>query len=341
MENGQKNTKKMVTIIAIVLAVLLAVVGLTVWSVHVYRANNDSQPAGMTVVSGESGFGSEPAGDASAAASKNGGSTQSDSQSTTGKQSGTANLSDLGIPEDILGQLTDPNATLPAVTPAEKATDTAVWGSEDEKTSGGTPVKNLSTVQQIVSYFNTAANQVKTGRPALDAKATMRVRENITGTSEAENSSQSYKKGTNLNDVFPVAGQSWSSKLEAKGVKSATCTEKNGKYYIAIFMKDEKNPKPVSSNHGKAFTCYDTEELMDLAAQSGDSEVQAMLKNMSFTTNYSGCKISCVVDAKTGKMLSAKYYTDVTMKISVSKLSVFPISMTMNVTTTQDFTMKW
>ena len=29
------------------------------------------------------------------------------------------------------------------------------------------------------------------------------------------------------------------------------------------------------------------------------------------------------------------------MKISISKLSVFPISMTMNVTTTQAFTMKW
>ena len=40
-------------------------------------------------------------------------------------------------------------------------------------------------------------------------------------------------------------------------------------------MKDEKNPKPVTSNHGKAFTCYDTEELMDLAAQSGDAEAQA------------------------------------------------------------------
>lgn len=340
MENGQKNTKKIIAIIAVVLAVLLAVAGLTIWSYHVYQANNDPTAPGQTDISGESASGSEPAGDESAAA-ESGGSTQSGSKSTTGKRGGAADLPDLSIPEEVLEQLTNPNATLPAVTPAETATDAAVWGAEDEKPSGGTPVKNLSTVQQIVSYFNTAANQVKTGKPALNARATLRVRENITGSSEAENTSQSYQKGTNLNDAFPVAGQSWSSKLEAKGVKSATCSQKDGKYYIAIFMKDEKDPKPLTSNHGKAFTCFDSEELMDMAAQSGDAEAQAMLQNMGFTTNYSGCKISCVVDAKTGKMLSAKYYTNVTMKISVSGLSVIPVSLTMNVTTTQDFSMKW
>lgn len=339
MENGQKNTKKIIAIIAVVLAVLLAIAGLTIWSYHVYRANNDPTAPGQTESGGA--LGSEPAGDEPTTAPKSDGSSQTGAKPATGTQSGSADLSNLGIPDEILGQLTDPNATLPAVTPQETATDAAVWGSGDEKPSGGTPVKNLSTVQQIVAYFNTAANQVKTGKPALAAKATLRVRENITGTSEAENTSQSYPKGANLNDVFPVAGQSWSSRLEAKGVKSAVCSQKDGKYYITIHMNDEKNPKPVTSNHGKAFTCFDTEELMDMATQAGDAEAQAMLKNMSFTTNYSGCKIACVVDAKTGEMLSAKYYTDVTMKISVSKLSVFPISMTVNVATTQDFTMKW
>lgn len=341
MENAQKNTKRIIAVIAVVLAVLLAVAGLTYWSYHVYQANSDPTAPGQTNTGSDSAANSEPAGDVSTPASNAGGSTQSGSKVPSGQQGGTAALSDLGIPDEVLGQLTDPNATLPAITPEETATDAAVWGPADEKPSGGTPVKNLSTVQQIIAYFNTAANQVKTGKPGLTAKATLRVRENITGTSEAENTSQTFQKGTNLNDVFPVAGQSWSSKLEAGGVKSAICSQKDGKYYITIHMKDEKNPKPVTSSHGKAFTCFDTEELMDLATQSGDAEAQKMLKNMSFATNYSGCKIACVVDANTGRMLSAKYYTDVTMKISVSRLAIFPISMTVNVTTTQDFTMKW
>ena len=45
MKTEQKNTKKIVVIIVAVLAILLAVAGLTFWSVHVYRANNDPQPA--------------------------------------------------------------------------------------------------------------------------------------------------------------------------------------------------------------------------------------------------------------------------------------------------------
>ena len=48
MKTEQKNTKKIVVIIVAVLAILLAVAGLTFWSVHVYRANNDPQPSGVT-----------------------------------------------------------------------------------------------------------------------------------------------------------------------------------------------------------------------------------------------------------------------------------------------------
>ena len=51
MKTEQKNTKKIVVIIVAVLAILLAVAGLTFWSVHVYRANNDPQPSGVTAVS--------------------------------------------------------------------------------------------------------------------------------------------------------------------------------------------------------------------------------------------------------------------------------------------------
>ena len=62
METEQKNTKKIVAIIAVVLAVLLAVAGLTIWSVHVYQANHDPQPSGVTESGGASVLSSEPAG---------------------------------------------------------------------------------------------------------------------------------------------------------------------------------------------------------------------------------------------------------------------------------------
>ena len=60
MKTEQKNTKKIVVIIVAVLAILLAVAGLTFWSVHVYRANNDPQPSGVTEGGGESLLGRNP-----------------------------------------------------------------------------------------------------------------------------------------------------------------------------------------------------------------------------------------------------------------------------------------
>ena len=72
MKTEQKNTKKIVVIIVAVLAILLAVAGLTFWSVHVYRANNDPQPSGVTESGGESLLGSKPAGEESHTPSKNG-----------------------------------------------------------------------------------------------------------------------------------------------------------------------------------------------------------------------------------------------------------------------------
>lgn len=331
MENGQRNTKKIVVIIAIVLAVVLVVAGVSIWSYRVYHANQNPAEAASTTGEGVSG------GEAHTTAPGGAGSTtQADGKTLSEAQgSGSGSLSGSEM-EEILGQLTNPNATLPAVTPEETATDAAAWGSDDEKPSGGSPVKELSTAQQIVSYFNTAANKVKTGKPALKSDATMRVRENLTGMSEAENASDSYPKGSNLNDAFPVAGQSWASRLETSGVKSAACSLKDGKYYITIAMKDEENPKPLVSQHGKAFTCFDTDELMQMLEQAGDAEELELLESLRFSTTYSGCKISCVVDAKTGNMLSAKYYTDITMEMTLAGFSI-----QMNVTTTQAFTMDW
>ncbi len=40
---------------------------------------------------------------------KNGNAAQSGSKPTSGKQDGTDSFSDLGIPEEVLGQLTDPD----------------------------------------------------------------------------------------------------------------------------------------------------------------------------------------------------------------------------------------
>lgn len=212
------------------------------------------------------------------------------------------------------------------------------WEPDDEVTTGKQPAPpELKTPAQIVAYFNQAANGVKTGKPGLDVKraTTMTLPGFPGGNIEpgVSNDSATYKKGTNLKNVFPVYGEDWSSKLTANGVKSAVCTQDGGKYKILIALKDEVNPNPKTSAHGQCFGVLDPKELEEAMAGSDGS-----CKNLS--TTYSGSKISAVIDVKTGRMLSAKYYMRMNLRATmVSGAFQMPVNMQMD--DVQEFTMTW
>lgn len=101
MKTEQKNTKKIVVIIVAVLAILLAVAGLTFWSVHVYRANNDPQPSRRYRGRRRSLLAGKPA-ERNPIRRRRTASHSTGSKPTSGKQDGTDSFSDLGIPEEIL-----------------------------------------------------------------------------------------------------------------------------------------------------------------------------------------------------------------------------------------------
>lgn len=212
------------------------------------------------------------------------------------------------------------------------------WNPDDEVTTGKQPAPpELKTPAQVVAYFNMAANGVKTGRPGLDVKrsTTMSLPNFPGGNIEpgVSNDSATYKKGTNLKNVFPVYGEDWSSKLTTKGVKSAVCTQDGGKYKILIALKDETNPDPKTSAHGLSFGVLDPKELESAMAGSDGS-----CKNLSAA--YSGSKISAVIDVKTGKMLSAKYYMHMNLRATmVSGSFQMPVNMQMD--DVQEFIMTW
>lgn len=202
-------------------------------------------------------------------------------------------------------------------------------GSGTTKPSdGGSSEKEKKA--EIVSYFNTAANKVKTGKPALTYTTTGKM--SAFGLSDGFSDDGSTRKGQNLDQRFPVIGQSWASKLPASAVKSAERTLSNGVYTLKITMNDEKDVLNIgNSAHGKVFFFMDTEQLKEMMKESG-LEVERL------TNNFSGSTITCTIDAKTGNMLSATYVSKDKINTYLKDMSE-PLPIQMNIT--QQFKMAW
>lgn len=143
---------------------------------------------------------------------------------------------------------------------------------------------------------------MKTGKPGLKYDLSMSMSLGIPGfPTFDETDSGSVRKGANLNKAFPVAGKSWASQLSYTAVKSATRTLSNGKYTIKIVLNTEKGITNVANSaHGKVFTVMDLNEINDSMQEEG-----MQMKTISNTFHDSS--ITCVVDAKSGNMLSATY----------------------------------
>lgn len=202
-------------------------------------------------------------------------------------------------------------------------------GSGTTKPSGGGSSEKEKKAE-IVSYFNTAANKVKTGKPALTYTTTGKM--SAFGLSDGFSDDGSTRKGQNLDQRFPVIGQSWASKLPASAVKSAERTLSNGVYTLKITMNDEKDVLNIgNSAHGKVFFFMDTEQLKEMMKESG-LEVERL------TNNFSGSTITCTIDAKTGNMLSATYVSKDKINTYLKDMSE-PLPIQMNIT--QQFKMAW
>ena len=206
------------------------------------------------------------------------------------------------------------------------------------KPSGGSSTQPSKA--EIISYFNTAANKVKTGRPQLGYRMALSMNFSIYDQGlpmEDETTEGTIPKGGDLNNAFPVSGKTWASRLSPSAVKSATRTLQDGKYTIQIVMEDEnKVADATGSVHGQAFTVLDLNEFKDAAQEKG-------IDIQNVTNSFRGSTITCVVDAKTGNMLSATYILkdqgSATMQANDIKLFTLPVEIDLTMRT--DYTMVW
>ena len=118
---------------------------------------------------------------------------------------------------------------------------------------------------------------------------------------------------------FPVKGKDWSSKLTAKDVEEATITEKEGKYYIVIDLKDCKDP---AENTG---VCAVMEEV-NLAKVRELADIVTACE-----TEYYDCRIECAIEMDTGNMVYAKYTQPMILNLTAGRVRDMDATFAMSI----------
>lgn len=154
------------------------------------------------------------------------------------------------------------------VAPEETKKNTQGGGSQGGSSTASKP----STKAEIVAYFNKAINDVKpnaksvtrvsetnyrsgniTGVPSIVDKLVGGIDEFVDGQLKKNSKgSETFSNSAAIKANFPVENESWSSKLTANDVASATCTEAGGVYTITIKTVADKASSNVHHGSGHA-----------------------------------------------------------------------------------------
>ena len=210
-----------------------------------------------------------------------------------------------------------------ATTAAETTTAEETETETEEETTEAE--KKPETKEEIVEYFNTAVNKVKT-----DAKSATRNYSKISlagsttlpsalsgilrilggadkflGEQLSKNSKGSETfTGSQIKNTYPVENESWASKLTAADVKTATCTEADGKYTITIITVADGKSANIQHGQGHAPKAFNV--VLPGVVNDNIPGVAASMVGTA-TMNYPSSKAVIVVDKETGHVLTADY----------------------------------
>ena len=244
------------------------------------------------------------------------------------------------VPEAVTDEVTEADTTAAPAddTTAAPADDTtaAVTEAASEATTEATTEaasettteakKAPQTKEEIIAYFNTAVNGVKSGaKSAVHHYSKISLAGSTTlpgvlngvlkllggadkflGDQLAKNSKgkEVFNGSSAIQGRFPVEGESWASKLTESDVKSATCEEKDGKYYITIITLSDG--KTANFQHGQGHVPKAFNAVLPGVVNDNIPGVATSLVGTA-TMNYPSSKASIVVDIETGHVLTADY----------------------------------
>ena len=221
---------------------------------------------------------------------------------------------------------------------SEEKTTEADKTSEEEKTTEEAK-KAPQTKEEIVAYFNEAVNKVKTDAKSvtknyskISLNGSMTLPSSISGIlrllggadefvgGQLEKNSQTTPEtytGAQIKAKYPVENESYGSKLTAADVKSATCTEKDGKYTITVTTVADAKSASVAHGQGHAPKAFNV-PLPGTINENIPGVATGIVGTAAM--NYPSSTAKIVVDAKTGNVISADY--DIYWTINFDKAGV-------------------
>ena len=171
----------------------------------------------------------------------------------------------------------------------------------------------LPTKAAQLSYFNTAVNKIKSQKVGYTKHHVMEVKGNVDGIPSwlvglvTKNKTTTMAKGADNTDDFPVGGYNWVSKLTMNDIKDITFKQNGDNYEFYITLGQEKNPTKGNSSYGRIFSVIDANGAAEM--------VGGALK--SITMMYHDGYAKAVINAKTGRVISAEFSASADIEASI------------------------
>lgn len=254
------------------------------------------------------------------------------------------------------GNNTAQNAVVPNNNTVSSNGSASSDGSSDAAaTPTVTELTDTSSQADILAYFNTAINKVKPNAKQITLNSEVNstaggISGNLPGTltsmadgliadnmgpkdlSSLDPGLVNATTTDQKNAMFPVENESWSSKLTADDISSATYTEADGKYTITILVKEDAPSTDTAhgtGHNGKVFSVIMPSIVTDNAGPAA-----SLIKDVK--TGHKDGKIVVTVDKETGNVETATYYFVWTLSLKALGMEVsIPFGLEKN------FTISW
>lgn len=253
------------------------------------------------------------------------------------------------------GNNTAQNAVVPNNNNVSSDGSASTDGSSDAAaTPTVTELTDTSSQADILAYFNTAINKVKPNAKQITLNSEVNstaggISGNLPGTltsmadgliadnmgpkdlSSLDPGLVNATTTDQKNAMFPVENESWSSKLTADDISSATYTEADGKYTITILVKEDAPSTDTAhgtGHNGKVFSVIMPSIVTDNAGPAA-----SLIKDVK--TGHKDGKIVVTVDKETGNVETATYYFVWTLSLKALGMEVsIPFGLEKNFTIT-------
>lgn len=176
----------------------------------------------------------------------------------------------------------------------------------------------FKTPQEMVEYFNTSANKVKTDATEVVKNFEKRivgelvvpsVLQSLAETLLKENMKDDtdpivYSTKEEIRENFLVPAQDYVSCVTVDDIESISYEDKGSEYEFYIKLKDEKDPR-AGSGVGSICDVIETYEVAEKAPSFLEE----------FSTSYYDCEVTATIDKETGRVTHIVYSTPLTLNV--------------------------